>query len=241
MRVNRIARMILFNWWRVPGAFTKLWHFAGHTDQYPTKEKYDHIQYMMKRAILGGNVNVEVFGEDHLPKKPGFLLYGNHQGLFDVVAVLATCPEPVAAVLKKEMYTVPLIRQMAQATGSLVMDRDSMRQSVEVMRQVAVEVREGRNFLIFPEGTRSRDRNQMREFAAGSFQPALISQCPIVPVLFYNSWKVLDQPGSWPVDVEVHYLETIPYSEYRHLTSHQVAALVRGRLEEALSRVESGS
>lgn len=236
--MNRIARMILWNWWRVPTAFAKLWHYSINTDRYPEDRKYAHIQYMMKRAVLAGNVNLEVFGVDNLPEKNGFVLFANHQGLFDVVAILATCPRPISAVLKKEMYKYPLVHEMARCTHSLLMDRGSIKQSVEIMKQVGEEVKEGRNFLIFPEGTRSRKHNEIGEFMSGSFRCAMIAECPIVPVLFHNSWKVLDQPGSSPVSVQIHYLEPIPYSEYGHLTSHRISALVRSRLEEAQERIQ---
>ena len=31
------------------------------------------------------------------------MLYGNHQGMFDVVAIAATCTRPLGCVLKKEL------------------------------------------------------------------------------------------------------------------------------------------
>ena len=41
--MNRIARMVLLNIFRVPGLFSRLWHYAKHTDEYPEQEKWDHI------------------------------------------------------------------------------------------------------------------------------------------------------------------------------------------------------
>ncbi|MBD5560472.1 MAG: 1-acyl-sn-glycerol-3-phosphate acyltransferase [Clostridia bacterium] len=239
--MNRTVRMIFGhgNWWRFLPAYVKLAYYAARTDAYPEQVKYDHASYMMQRAILAGKVDLEVTGLENLPRQDGFLLYANHQGLFDVVAIVGTCPRAFGAVLKKELFKVPLVRELALASHSLPLDRGSVRQSVRVMRTVGEEVKKGKNILIFPEGTRSRRENEMGPFHAGSFRCAQIAKCPIVPVTFFNSWKVLDRPGSAPVDAKIHYLKPIPYEEYAGLNTHAISDLTRSRLEAELSRLRA--
>ena len=99
--MNRIALMILNNLFIVPGAFGKLCHYAKHTDKYPEQEKWDHIHYIMSRAVKGGNVDLQVTGQEYLKTEGGFMLYGNHQGLFDVLAIAASCETPLSIVYKK--------------------------------------------------------------------------------------------------------------------------------------------
>ena len=65
--MNRIAAMVLNNLFRVPTAWFKLCHYAKHTDEYSEEEKYAHIRYILGRAIIGGNVNVEVTGLENIP------------------------------------------------------------------------------------------------------------------------------------------------------------------------------
>ena len=81
----RILLMVLRNFWRVPGAWFKLCRYAKHTERYPEQEKYDHIRYIMNLAVNSGNIDLTVTGQDKLPKENGFILYGNHQGMFDVL------------------------------------------------------------------------------------------------------------------------------------------------------------
>ena len=239
--MNRIVRMLLGrgNWWRVVPAYTKLWYYAKKTDEYPEQLKYDHAQYMMQRAIMAGNVDLGVFGLEDLPQQDGFILYANHQGLFDVVAIVGTCPRALGAVLKQELFKVPLVRELALCSHSLPLDRDSVRQSVKVMRTVGEEVKKGKNMLIFPEGTRSRMENQMGPFHAGSFRAAQSAKCPIVPVAMFNSWKVLDRPGSKPVAAQIHYLKPILYEEYASMNTHAIADLTRSHLEAELQRLQA--
>ena len=233
--MNRIVRMVLKNLGVVPGAWFKLCHYAKHTDDYPEAEKWGHIQYILKRAIWGGNIDLKVTGLENIPQENGFMLYSNHQGMFDVLAIAATCDAPLGAVLKKELYDIPFLHQIAICTKSFAMDREDVCQSLTVIQNVTEEVKQGRNYLIFPEGTRSKLGNEMLEFHGGSFRCATKSKCPILPIALVDSFKVLDQKGSKPVQVQLHYLKPIPYEEYAGLKPAEVAALVKSRIQEKIN------
>lgn len=232
--MNRIVTMVLKNLPIVPGAWQKLCRYAKHPEKYSEEEMYRHIQYILKRAVRGGNIDLQVSGTENIPQKGGFMLYANHQGMFDVLAVAATCDIPVGAVLKKELYDIPFLHQVAICTKSFPMDREDVRQSLTVIQSVIREVKAGRNYLIFPEGTRSRNGNQMGQFHSGSFRCATRSKCPIVPVALVDSFKVLDQKGSKPVTVQIHYLKPICWEEYGNLKTTELAALVKERIAQTI-------
>ena len=232
----RILLMVLRNIWRVPGAWIKLCRYAKHTEGYPELEKWQHIQYILKLAVVSGNIDLKVYGVENIPKENGFLLYGNHQGLFDVLAIAATCDNPLGAVLKKELAKIPFLKQIIACTHSFAMDREDIKQSMEVIVNVIKEVKTGRNYLIFPEGTRSRMGNKLLEFHGGSFKCAIKAKCPVIPIAFIDSFKVLDQKGCKPVSVQIHYLEPIFYEEYQNMNTVELAALVRGRIEATINK-----
>ena len=229
--MNRLVMMVLKNLWHVPAAWVKLCRYAKHADKYSELERWQHIQYILKLAIKGGNIDLKLTGLENIPKDQPFMMYANHQGLFDVVAIAATCDTPLGAVLKKELYDVPFLHQIALCTESYAMDREDVRQSLTVIQNVTEQVKNGRNYLIFPEGTRSRLGNQMQEFHGGSFRCATKSKCLILPVALVDSFKVLDQKGSNTVTVQLHYLEPIPYEEYAGMKPAEVAALVKQRIQ----------
>jgi 1-acyl-sn-glycerol-3-phosphate acyltransferase len=233
--MNRLALMILRNIHRVPGAYGKLCRYAKNPDRYPEQERWNHIGWMMGLAIARGNIDLQVTGLENLPKEPGFMLYGNHQGLFDVVAIAASCPVPLGAVYKKELREVPLLKQINACTKSFAMDREDVRQSLQVIQAVTKEVQQGRNYLIFPEGTRSKMGNTMGPFHGGSFRAALKAKCPIVPLALIDSFRVLDEKGSKPVSVQLHYLPAIGYEEYGHLKTVEIAELVKSRIAACIA------
>ncbi len=234
--MNRIALMVLKNLHRAPSLYGKLCKYAKNTEQYPEEEKWAHIHKLMGFALDGSNVELQVTGLEHLQQSQGFLLYGNHQGLFDVVAIAATCPVPLGIVYKKELENVPLLKQILTCTKSFAMDREDVRQSLTVIQSVIREVKSGRNYVIFPEGTRSKKGNEMVDFHSGSFRCALKAKCPIVPMAFIDSFKVLDQKGSKPMTAQLHYLEPIPYEEFKDMNTGQVADLVKSRIAECIEK-----
>ena len=233
--MNRIALMVLKNLFRLPTLLGKLGHYAKHTDEYPELEKYQHIQKIFQYAVNAGNIDLQIYGKENIPAENGYMLYGNHQGLFDVVALVVSFPGPLACVFKHELRNVPLLKQIIACTKSFGMNREDTRQSLEVIRAVTEEVKAGRNYLIFPEGTRSKKGNEMNEFHGGSFRCAIKAKCPIVPLAFVDSFKVLDQKGSKSVSVQLHYLKPISYEEYKDLKTVELAQLVKDRIAAVIA------
>ena len=238
--MNRIVTMVLKNLWVVPSAWFKLCYNAKNTDTVPEIDRWKHIQYILNRAITGGNVELKVTGLENIPQNESFMMYANHQGMFDVLAIAATSPIPLGAVLKKELYNVPFLHQIALCTKSFAMDREDVRQSLTVIQNVTEEVKNGRSYLIFPEGTRSKLGNEMLEFHGGSFRCATKSKCPVLPVALIDSFKVLDEKGSKPISMQLHYLKPIPYEEYQNLKPAELAALVKKQIAEKIQECIQG-
>ena len=232
--MNRLALMVIKNLFRIPSLYGKLCKYAKNPENYPEQEMYDHIRKIMDVAIDAGNVTLEVHGSEHIPAENGFIMYGNHQGLFDVMAVVSAMPRSMSAVYKIELKDIPLIREIAACVKGFPMDRDDVRQSLEVIRSVTKELQAGRNYIIYPEGTRSKNGNVMGEFHHGSFRCAISAKCPILPVVVIDTYKVLDQKGSQPITVQLHFLPPILPEEYAGMKTPQLAELVKSRIQECL-------
>lgn len=226
--------VVLKNIGLVPGAWIKLCKYAKHTNEYSYEEKYKHIRYILKHVCKSGNIDLQVTGLENIPTEDGFLLCGNHQGLFDVVAIVDSFERPLAAVLKKELAEIPFLKQIMQCTNSHPMDREDVRQSMKVIQAVTKDIQDGRNILIFPEGTRSKKGNEMNEFHAGTFKCVTKSKAPIVPLAFIDSFKVLDQDGCDPLIVQLHYLEPIYYDEYKDMKTNEIAEMVQERIRKVI-------
>jgi len=232
--MNRLMLILLRNITRLPGVYSKLCRYAKHPERYPEQQMWDHIRHIMTLGVAGSNVQLQVTGTEHIPEEGGFMLYGNHQGLFDVVAIAASCHRPLGCVYKKELRSAPLLKQIYACTKSFAMDREDVRQSLTVIQKVTEEVKNGRAYLIFPEGTRSKQGNTMGDFHGGSFRCASKSKCPVIPFALIDSFRVLDQKGSKQLTVQLHYLDPIPYEEYQGMKTTELAQLVKDRIQAAI-------
>ena len=198
------------------------------------QKNFIFIKKLTTDANRAGKVTSETHGREKLRKENGYILFPNHQGLYDVLAFLESCPAPFAFVIKKEASSVILLKQVMNALGSLSIDRQDIRQSMEVINTMAEEVKKGRNFLIFPEGTRSRLGNKLLDFKGGSFKSAVKAKCPIIPCAIIDSFVPFDEKHTRPVTVKLFYLDPIPYEEYKGMKTMEIAAEVKKRIENTI-------
>lgn len=230
--------MVLYNLPFVPYWWWQLCHFAKHTDDIPEPEKYALLKKIVLHANKGGRVKIDVHGKEHIPTDQSFVFFPNHQGLFDVLAIIEACDVPFSVVAKKEVKDVPFLKQVFAIMKAKIMDREDVRQSLQVILDVTQEVKNGRNYLIFPEGTRSRRGNQVGDFKGGSFKCAVKAKAPIVPVALLNAFEPFDRNSIAPVTVQVHFLEPIPYEVYQGMKTTEIAEIVKTRIEETIAEYE---
>lgn len=228
--------MVIRNLFRVPYLWFKLCWYASHVDDYSESERYDLLRKIDHAANTGGNLLIETHGAENIPDENGFMFYPNHQGLYDVLAIIEGCPVPFSVVAKKEVENVPFLKQVFACMKAFMIDREDIKQSMQVILNVSKEVKSGRNYLIFAEGTRSKEGNHPQEFKGGSFKAAMKAKCPIVPVALIDSFRAFDTGSAELLKVQVHFLEPIRYEEYQDMKSTELAKEVRSRIIDTIER-----
>jgi len=236
--MKRIILMVLRNILYVPFGWIRLCYYASHVDKYTDEELYALIKSIDRRANRGGRITIDVHGVENIPKKNGFIFFPNHQGLYDVLAIIEACPVPFAVVNKKEVQNIPFLKQIFACMKAYAIDREDIKQSMQVILNVAKDAKEGRNFLIFAEGTRSRNGNELLEFKGGSFKSAMKAKCPIVPVAIIDSYKSFDTDSIKKLTVQVHFLEPMYYDDYKELKSTEIAKIVKNKIEDTIKNNE---
>lgn len=232
--MRRIIMMVLRLFFKAPYYLYRIWKYGRQKDADP-EEAYAYVKKVTKAANHAGRVLIEAHGLENIPRQNGFIFFPNHQGLFDVLVFLESCPVPFSFVIKKEASNIILLKQVVEALHSISIDREDIRQSMQVINQMAEQVKSGRNFLIFAEGTRSRMGNQLLDFKGGSFKSAVKAKCPIVPCALIDSFKPFDEKSIKPVTVKLIYLPPIYYNEYAGMKTVEIAAEVKKRIEHAIS------
>lgn len=236
--MKRILMMVFKNLIFAPFGWIRLCYYASHVEKYTEDQRYKLLKYLVYRANKGGNIKIDAYGIENIPEKNGFMFYPNHQGLYDVLAIIDACPKPFSVVAKKEIKDIQFLKQVFACMKAYFMDREDVKQSMQVILNVTQEVKNGRNYLIFAEGTRSREKNKLLEFKGGSFKVAMKSRCPIVPVALIDSYKSFDTGSIEQVTVQVHFLQPMYYDEYKDMKSTEIAQEVKNRIEETIAKYE---
>lgn len=233
----RIVLMVVRLFYIAPYYVYRIWKYGKNKNADPM-EVYNYIRKVTKAANKAGRVKIETYGLENLPKEDGFIFYPNHQGLFDVLVFLESCPRPFAFVIKKEASNIIILKQVGTALGSLAIDREDIKQSMKVILEMSERVKKGKNFLIFAEGTRSKLGNHLLDFKGGSFKAATKAKCPIVPCALIDSFKPFDESSIKPVTVKLFYLPPMYYEEYKDMKTGEIAAEVKARIEQAIAQYE---
>ena len=158
--------------------------------------------------------------------------------VFDALAILECHDKPFTTVSKKEVKNLFVIKYIFKILQAKFIDRDDVRQSMKIMIEVTNDVKEGRNYLIFPEGTRSKNGNNIGPFKGGSFKSAMNAKCPIVPVAMIDAFKVFDTHSIKKVTVQIHYLKPLYYEDYKDMKSVEIADLVSERIKKTIAENE---
>lgn len=213
-------------------------HCLLRQDPFDEKKAYDYIKKIIRIMHRTGRIRTQVFGEENLPAEGGYIMYPNHQGRYDGYAVVHGHEKSCSVVMDKKRSYFPFVKEVIDLVRGKRMELDNMRQSLMIINEVAEEVKQGRKYIIFPEGGYDKSkRNNLWEFKTGCFKASLKSKTPIVPVVLIDTYRAMDISYLGPVWTQVHYLEPIPYEDYKDMKTREIALLVKERIQEKLDEL----
>lgn len=141
------------------------------------------------QKILG--ISLYVNGLERIDKKAPYVFMSNHLSLIDGPLLFMLIPQSIRVILKKEAFKIPIIGQAMSQVGFIPVDRKSLKGGRKSIDRASRMIKEkGVSFLIFPEGTRSRD-GKLQLFKRGGFFLAMESQAPIVPVSIRGTYELM--------------------------------------------------
>jgi 1-acyl-sn-glycerol-3-phosphate acyltransferase len=116
-------------------------------------------------------------------------------------------------------------------------DRESIKDSMRMIKEAAECLKKDRNLLIFPEGTRAKSAT-LGEFKAGSLKPAYIAQKPIIPIALCDAYKVLDAPGGRRFTVTVKIGKMLTFEEFGSKSTQETIDIVKERIQTMMDKKE---
>jgi 1-acyl-sn-glycerol-3-phosphate acyltransferase len=182
----------IFVWSCIVIATLVLGFFAFITYPFDRKGRVVHRYARLwgKTALLANRVRVKIEGMEHLNGQGPYIFMSNHQGYYDIFALLGHLPYQFKWLAKKELFSIPFLGWTMAAAGYIRIDREGTRETVGAMNNAAQRIRDGMSVVIFPEGSRSPD-GLIQPFKKGGFTLAIKSGIPIVPIAISGSRDIM--------------------------------------------------
>lgn len=165
------------------------------------------------------------------PVNGPMLLVANHISWVDIVVMHAA--RHCRFVSKDEIARWPVVSTLAGAADTLYITRESRRDAMRVVHQMAQCLRDGDVLAIFPEGT-TGDGSTLLPFHANLLQAAISADAPVQPVALQFADAATGQISFAPCYVGD---DTLWQSLWRTLRADNVQAVVHfGTPEHAQGR-----
>ena len=182
------------------------------------------------RVICG--IKVEWHGLEKIPKG-AFLVAAKHQSAWETFALLPLFPMPTA-IVKRELLRIPWFGWHLWKCGMIAVDRSAGRDALAgVIADTRAALAQGRQVIIFPEGTR-RPPGAEPDYKLGIVQVYAAVGAPCLPIalnsgLFWPRRKFVRYPGT----VRVEILDPLP----ANLPKREFFARLRHDIEAATARL----
>ena len=167
------------------------------------------------------------------------IFYANHSSWIDIAVVNRVIQRDLHFIAKEELRKKPFVGGAISGMDMIFIDRSNRAKAIQSLKQAAIKIKEGRNILAYPEGTRSRD-GELKKFKKGIFHLAIQSGVPMVPVAISGAYELVPtgfkmRPGV--VDVAIG--EPIPCHDKGMEDVEELMALAWDRMNALKSKMDS--
>ena len=166
-RLLRVIAHILGGVWTIRMVFPRL----------STEQKNVRVQVWALEILARLAIKLVVRGQP--PLIGPMLLVANHISWLDIAVMHAA--RHCRFVSKDDVQHWPVVGTLASAAGTLYIARESRRDAMRVVHQMADSLKGGDILAVFPEGT-TGDGTHVLPFHANLLQAAISAQVPVQPV-----------------------------------------------------------
>ncbi|MBR6760653.1 MAG: 1-acyl-sn-glycerol-3-phosphate acyltransferase [Oscillospiraceae bacterium] len=150
--------------------------------------KFYRFALSLVRIVMHACFRIRMVGKENLPTTGGYLFVSNHRSNLDPVIIPMLNPKTQFCIIaKQELFQNKMIGWLLRTLGGIAIDRGTG--DLSALDELTQRLEQGRNGLIFPEGTRSKDGTLLR-FKSGAAYIVAQTGAPVVPVAMIYQGKL---------------------------------------------------
>lgn len=222
----------------------RIYSYANHPEKAPLDIRYRYCQEAARSLQKSFRIKFFVNGVENIPEER-VIFCPNHQSDWDVVSMLMVCDKPAGMLAKLDVSKMPVIDGVLRAIGGDYISRGFPLAELRTINAVGKKLiaNPDMSYYIFPEGRRTPDvvNRTVMEFQSGAFRVALATKAPIVPVALHGTYSVLEfgEKDKAVYPIQISFLKSIPYEEYKDMKPQEIAHLVQERVTEEVDRLRN--
>ncbi|MCD8301241.1 MAG: 1-acyl-sn-glycerol-3-phosphate acyltransferase [Clostridiales bacterium] len=185
-------------------------------------------------------VTTTVIGHENVPTDRPVLYVANHNSYFDIMITYTFCENRTGYIAKDTLEKVPQLNRWMKRLYCLFMNRDDMRQSLQVILDGIELIQKGISVCIFPEGTRGTSE-EMLPFKNGSMKIAERTGCPVIPIAISGTRNIIGDhaPKAVPSHVVVEYGDPIYTDQLSRADKKALGRITQERIQAMLDRAKA--
>ena len=200
---------------------------------------YSPARFFMRLGLRLVGVRVEVTGTEKLDQNQTYIFTPNHQSMIEVPLLVTYLGRNPGYLAKKEVFKYPIFGYGISLMGVVPVDRSNSVSAIESARLATRNLRAGKDYVVYPEGTRSPD-GRMLPFKKGAFIMAIEAGVPVVPVSISGSSTIMPKGEIkiFPSTIHVTIHEPISVDGYSRENITELIALTQSKVVSALTEDE---
>lgn len=181
-------------------------------------------------------IKLKVYGKEKIDASKTYVFVANHTSQIDIITSATATPQPARFLAKAEIKYIPFFGFMVKMLAIMV-NRTNKESKEKSYRYMAAALQKGESLFIYPEGTRNRGNELLKEFKDGAFKVAIMAQVPIAVQTIVGARELNPVEGFqlYPGNVNVYWGNPI---ETTGMTLNDLPALKDKVRNEMLSHLK---
>lgn len=186
---------------------------------------YYIIEFLVKILVMPF-FRLKIYGRKNFIKGSAVVV-SNHYTKLDPVIFLTLRYQQMYTLIKKEASKSKTY-WMYSWVGLVPIDREG--NDINGMKKALKVLKDDKKLIVFPEGTRNKADNEIKEFKGGAFLFAIKAQKPIIPIVYHDRLRFLRRNRliiGEPFELSEYYGKKLSAEDYE-----KIAEDMRGKMIE---------